>query len=74
MESEKMRKKLKCKSGFTLIEIVIVLAIIAVLAGILAPTLTRYVGDSRIRKAEVDVQHIGGAIALMYGDTGHWPI
>ncbi len=69
-----MTQNLRSTGGFTLIEIVIVLAIIAVLAGILAPTLTRYVGDSRIRKAEVDVQHIGGAIALMYGDTGHWPI
>ncbi len=69
-----MIKNLRSTGGFTLIEIVIVLAIIAVLAGILAPTLTRYVGDSRIRKAEVDVQHIGGAIAMMYGDTGHWPI
>ncbi len=69
-----MVKRFKNTGGFTLIEIVIVLAIIAVLAGILAPNLTRYVGDSRIRKAEVDVQHIGGAIAMMYGDTGHWPI
>ncbi len=69
-----MVKRFKSTSGFTLIEIVIVLAIIAVLAGIFSPTLTRYVGDARIRKAEVDVQHIGGAIAMMYGDTGHWPL
>ncbi len=69
-----MVKRFKGTGGFTLIEIVIVLAIIAVLAGIFSPTLTRYVGDARIRKAEVDVQHIGSAIAMMYGDTGHWPI
>lgn len=60
--------------GFTLIEIVIVLAIIAVLAGILAPNLTRFVSDSRIRKAEADTRNIGAAIGMMYSDTGHWPI
>ena len=62
------------RGGFTLIEIVIVLAIIAVLAGILTPTLTRYVGDSRTRKAEADTRAIAAAMAMMYGDTGHWPI
>jgi general secretion pathway protein G len=69
-----MRRITGHRSGFTLIEIVIVLAIIAVLAGILTPTLTRYVGDSRTRKAEADTRAIGAAIAMMYGDTGHWPI
>ncbi len=69
-----MIKRLKGNGGFTLIEIVIVLAIIAILAGILTPTLTRYVGDSRIRKAEADVQSIAAAIGLMYGDTGLWPV
>ncbi len=69
-----MKKITGHRSGFTLKEIVIVLAIIAVLAGILTPTLTRYVGDSRFRKAEADTRAIAAAMAMMYGDTGHWPI
>ena len=67
-------KKFGGTGGFTLIEIVIVLAIIAVLAGILTPTLTRYVGDSRTRKAEADTRNLGAAIGKFYGDTGNWPI
>ncbi len=69
-----MAKTVKGPGGFTLIEIVIVLAIVAVLAGILSPTITRYVGSSRIRKAEADVRNLTAAMAMMYGDTGHWPI
>src|SRR3989338_5377661 len=67
-------KKFGGAGGFTLIEIVIVLAIIAVLAGILAPTLTRYAGDARTRKTEADTRNIGAAIGKFYGDTGNWPI
>ncbi len=69
-----MTKNLRSTGGFTLIEIVIVLAIIAVLAGILAPTLTRYVGDSRNRAAQADVQHIATAIAALNTDTSVWPV
>ena len=67
-------KKFGGTGGFTLIEIVIVLAIIAVLAGILAPTLTRYVGDARTRKAEADTRNLGAAIGKFYADTGNWPV
>ncbi|MFQ5956637.1 MAG: type II secretion system protein GspG [Candidatus Brocadiales bacterium] len=69
-----MLKKLRGTGGFTLIEIVIVLAIIAVLAGILAPTLIGYVGSSRVRKAEADVRAIAGAVGGAYADMGHWPL
>ena len=50
----KMMNRAREVSGFTLIEIVIVLAIIAVLAGILSPNITRFVGDAGIETIKIN--------------------
>ncbi|MGB4984756.1 MAG: prepilin-type N-terminal cleavage/methylation domain-containing protein [Erysipelotrichaceae bacterium] len=50
-------KNLKNKKGFTLVEIVVVLAIIAILAAILIPTMNGFVNDAKSK------QHIAEARA-----------
>jgi len=62
------------KKGFTLIEMVVVLAVIAILAAILTPTLTRYIESARVRRAENDCKVIAGAVAAFNADVGEWPI
>ncbi len=50
------------------------LGIIAVLASILVPTLVKYVGDTRIMKAQKDVELICAAIGKFYSDTSLMPV
>jgi prepilin-type N-terminal cleavage/methylation domain-containing protein len=60
--------------GFTLIEMVIVLGIISVLASILVPTLTKYVIDTRLRRAQNDVELISAAVGQFHYDTALMPV
>jgi prepilin-type N-terminal cleavage/methylation domain-containing protein len=60
--------------GFTLIELAVVLAIIAVLAAVLTPMVTGYLDQARTARAQADVRTIADSIKLYNRDTGRWPI
>ena len=60
--------------GFTLIELAVVLAIIAVLAAVLTPMVTGYLDQARTARAQGDVRTIADSIRLYQRDTGRWPI
>lgn len=65
---------MKYQRAFTLIEVLIVLAIIAILAGILTPVTMSYIEGARIVRAQNDVEAIGKAILSFNEDTALWPI
>src|SRR2546426_10846808 len=60
--------------GFTLIELAVVLAIIAVLAAVLTPMVAGYLDQARIARAQADTRTIADAIKLYQRDTGRWPV
>src|SRR5947208_3663493 len=60
--------------GFTMMEMVIVLAIIAILAAVLTPIVVGYVDQSRVAKAQSDVRTIGEAISRFERDVGRYPM
>ncbi len=58
--------------GFTLLEIIVVLAVIGALAAMLAPVVFRYIDDAKKAQAQSDVNTIAAGIQQMYKDTGRW--
>lgn len=56
--------------GFTLMEIIIVLAVVAALAAALAPMAFRYMDDAKKTQAQNDANQIAQAVSKFFQDTG----
>ncbi len=59
--------------GFTLLEIIVVLAVLGALAATLSAVVFRYIDDSNRARAQGDVRVIANAIRQMHLDTGRYP-
>jgi len=64
---------LRRQRGFTLLEITIVLAVMAILGLILAPSIVSFLNQSRLARAQNDVRAIGDAVVDFVEDNGFHP-
>lgn len=62
------------RAGFTLIEILVGVAILAILSAALTPLVVKYVNDGRRARALSDSQVLGQAINAFNLDAGIWPV
>ena len=67
-----MRTVIRNQKGFTLLEIIVVLAVLGALAAMLTPVVFRYIDDANRTRAQGDTQTIAAAVQQMYKDTGRW--
>ncbi len=73
MGDRSMVRNDKRTGGFTLIEILVGVAVLAILSAALTPLVIKYVNDGRRARALSDSQAIGQAIMAFQLDTGMWP-
>jgi len=69
----KEKKRLLHKTGFTLIELMIVIVILGLLATVIVPRILNRPEQARRVKAKIDIANIGSALALFKTDTGRFP-
>jgi len=68
-----MKKKLDRQKGFTLIEIMVVVVILGILAGIVVPKLLDRPEEARRTKAAVQIRSLEESLALFKLDNGFYP-
>ena len=61
------------EQGFTLVEMLVVLAIIALVATLVAPQILRYLGSARADAAQAQIRNISSALELYHIDNGSYP-
>jgi general secretion pathway protein G len=66
-------KNRPARSGFTLIEILVVIVVIAVLAGMVAPNVFKHVGEAKNVTARSQIEMLGAALDAYRLDIGRYP-
>ncbi|MCY1179879.1 Type II secretion system protein G precursor [compost metagenome] len=59
--------------GFTLLELLVVLVVLGLLAGIVAPKYFSQLGRSEVKVARAQVESLGKALDLYRLEAGHYP-
>jgi len=61
------------QSGFTLLELLVVLGIIAMLAGIVGPQVMKHMGESKTKAAKVQIEDLAATLDMYKLDLGTYP-
>src|SRR3954470_10852153 len=69
----KRNLKLRGERGFTLVELLVVITIIALIMGIVGPRVLNYLTESKAKAARIQIESFSSALDLFFLDTGRYP-
>ena len=61
------------QAGFTLIEMLVVLAIVGLLVGLVAPRVFNQLAEAKVRTAHIQIESFKNALDLFFLDAGRYP-
>jgi general secretion pathway protein G len=67
------RSRNEGERGFTLVEILVVITIIALIMSLVGPRVLNYLTESKVKAAKIQMQSFSSALDLLYLDTGRYP-
>ena len=59
--------------GFTLVEMLVVIAIIGLIMGLVGPRVLSYLSESKVKAAKIQMRSFASALDLFQLDTGRYP-
>lgn len=65
--------KKRKQSGFTLLELLVVLIILGLLASLVGPQVLKHVGSSKVKTAALQIEEFGSALDLFKLEVGRYP-
>lgn len=72
-QMRRARSRQQAEQGFTLLELLVVLGILALLATFAGPQVMRYLGQARSETARVQINALSSALELYHLDNGGYP-
>jgi general secretion pathway protein G len=61
------------ESGFTLVEILVVITIIGLIMALVGPRVLNYLAESKVKAARIQVESFASSLDLFYLDAGRYP-
>jgi general secretion pathway protein G len=73
LASEDETERKRRQAGFTLVELLVVMVILVLLASLIGPRVIGYLGSSRTKTAQLQIESLRSSLELFHLDVGRYP-
>jgi general secretion pathway protein G len=67
------RARALAQAGFTLVEILVVITIIALIMALVGPRVLNFLAESKVKAAKIQIESLSSALDLYFLDIGQYP-